>query len=364
MKDNNPRPRFFWSSAASWEDSQLLWKKAQASLAAGALYVSVPDLWTLQNGSDLSLVRLCVEKQIPVWGGLRPTGLDWEPYGELPYLELVNIYAHRALELRDAGVQGLVVEDALSLGEARAAVLGARQSGLPIHVTLAVDPDGESPQNTEPLASLVTLQGLGIQSFGFSSAGDWEDMLELAEKLAPYAHIPLTAKLPDLPPNLIGELTKLLLDRGISGFCCKPGTSPESLEVVKQLLQQDFPAPSQEEEEDSLLAACADQTFFLHEDMAYSQLLECSLDMADEVIAAEDDGCEILQIHIGSLDDAYHFGLNSDMMRLPVSLVADNGEALETALIYYSGRAIIDRLCDLDEEVLSALAKGYNALIL
>ena len=52
------------------------------------------------------------------------------------------------------------------------------------------------------------------------------------------------------------------------------------------------------------------------------------------------------------------------MMRLPVSLVADNVEALETALIYYNGRAIIDSLCDLDEETISTLAKGYNALVL
>ena len=82
------------------------------------------------------------------------------------------------------------------------------------------------------------------------------------------------------------------------------------------------------------------------------------------MISAEAAGCEILQIHIGRLDDAYQFGLNADMMRLPVSLVADNVEALETALIYYNGRAIIDSLCDLDEETISTLAKGYNALVL
>ena len=104
-------------------------------------------------------------------GVLSPTGLDWEPYGELPFLELVNIYAHRAFELLEAGVSALWVEGALSLGEARAAVLGARQTGLPIHLTMAVDADGESPQNADVLASLVTLQGLGIQSFGLAFTG-------------------------------------------------------------------------------------------------------------------------------------------------------------------------------------------------
>lgn len=361
--DNNPRPCLFCASPSPRGDAALYWKEMEPSLAAGAAYAAAPDRWN-PAGSDLSLVRYCAAQgKAPVMGVLFPTGLEWEPYGELPYLELVNTYAHRAFDLLEAGASALWVESALSLAEARAAVLGARQTGLPIHVTMAVDADGKSPQNADVLASLVTLQGLGAASFGISFNGGREDLLDLAESLSPYAKVPLTVKLPPLPPEEADSLTGELLRRGVSGFFCGAGTSREGYAALAaRLAASSLASPSAGEEE--VLAACSDQTFFLREDMAYSPLLECSLDMADQVISAENAGCEILQIHIGSLDDAYQFGLNADMMRLPVSLVADNVEALETALILYNGRAIIDRLCDLEEDVIAALAKGYNALVL
>ncbi len=359
--DSTPRPCLFSSIPSPKRDPETFWQELEPSLAAGAAYAAAPDQWAA-SGSDLSLVRFCVQQgKAPVMGVLSPTGLDWEPYGELPFLELVNIYAHRAFELLEAGVSALWVEGALSLGEARAAVLGARQTGLPIHLTMAVDADGESPQNADVLASLVTLQGLGIQSFGLAFTGGEEDLLDLVEHLIPHARIPLAVCLPLLAPEELARLTRELLSRGVSRFYTAAGMGKEALLPLTSLFAQAFSLPPAEEE---TLAACADQTFFLREDMAYSDLLECSVDMADQVISAEDSGCEILQIHIGSLDDAYQFGLNADMMRLPVSLVADNVEALETALIYYNGRAIIDSLCDLDEETISTLAKGYNALVL
>ena len=197
---------------------------------------------------------------------------------------------------------------------------------------------------------------------GVAAAGQ-EDALERAERLAPHANVPLTAQLPPLPQEGLRELAGQLVARGVSGFFGTAGAHPDDAAKLGQFLAQAAPVPRHAAEEETL-AACSTHTFFLREDMAYSDLLECSVDMADQVISAEDAGCEILQIHIGTLDDAYQFGLNADLMRLPVSLVADNLEALETALILYNGRAIIDRLTDLEEESVLPLAQGYNALVL
>ena len=85
--------------------------------------------------------------------------------------------------------------------------------------------------------------------------------------------------------------------------------------------------------------------------------------MTDAILHAEEEGYDALLIHVENIDDAYHFGRNTHMLRQAACILAENEEALESALLQFNGRAIIDARSDVDDATMRALAKGYGALI-
>ena len=69
-------------------------------------------------------------------------------------------------------------------------------------------------------------------------------------------------------------------------------------------------------------------------------------------------------MEVPTADDAYHFAQNAHMTDLPVAFLSDSEGALEMALIYYPGRALVcSSQSDLEHEVLQKIAEGYGALL-
>ncbi|MEG2536498.1 MAG: hypothetical protein RSA45_00990 [Hydrogenoanaerobacterium sp.] len=261
-------------------------------------------------------------------GRLPPSGLDCQPFGEATFLELMNIFSRNALALKEVGAEYLSLNDMISLAELRAAILGTWHAGLPVLVCIAVDEDGKAFLESDALAVLLTAQGMGVGAFALRNAkGTRTAAKSQLERLAPFAKIPL------------------LLHEENGGFTEYSG------KTTAVLLDDEF-------------VLCNDnEVFYLCTDYELSPPIECELDMTDSIKEAEDDGCDVLLVHLATNDDAYAFSQNAHMASLPVCFIAENEEALEAALIYYNGRPIIDKRSEVAPQQLKTLAEGYGAIL-
>ena len=73
--------------------------------------------------------------------------------------------------------------------------------------------------------------------------------------------------------------------------------------------------------------------------------------------------CDAISLRIDSVDDAYTMSQSAYMAKMPFAFLSDSAEALEMALFYCNGRAIVDSRSELDDDVLRTLAAGYGAVV-
>lgn len=317
------------------------------------------------------------DKEVLVAGDMSPTGLFCEPFGDTPFTEFIDIYTEQAKALKEAGADMIICETMMSLTEVRAALIGAKKTGLPVMVTVTVDEKGRTLTGADPLSCLLTVQSMGAAAFGLNCSAGPDKMLEYIEKITPYADIPVIAKpnagVPSggnttefsMNPKIMAENMEKLLRAGASiiGGCC--GTTPEHIADMREVIDGfDFNSVKLKYEIEAPIVVCNEsEVFFLEESMELSEPVECSVDMADDLLDAEDEGCEVILVHVKDTDDAYHFGVNCHMAKIPVSIMADSAEALREALLYYDGVAIIDSRSDVDREEMEKIAKVYGSPI-
>ena len=314
------------------------------------------------------LSRRAAGDRVLLGGDLGPAGLTCAPFGDTAFLDLINAYAAQALFLKEAGVDFIFCETMLSLTEARAAFLGARQSGLPVMVSIALDSRGKTFSGGNPLSALVSLQRLGAAAFGFNCSDGPAAVLEAVRFAERWAVVPLIAKpsagLPGsyCPPEEMRRWAAELFAAGarVIGGCC--GTGPEHIALMRDALDGFSPSPAPFHD-DNIIAATETELFFLDEDLETSEPVECSADMADSLLDAGESGCDAVCIHLKSVDDAHIFAENAHLLHLPPAFLAETEEALEAALIHYQGRAVVDSRSEVDRSVLKALAGGYGALL-
>ena len=381
-----------YSCPAQWmlENPDRVQKLQRRFLQAGSQLLCTPTAqadadslkqWDQQQNSDdynERLARLTVEScreanpHALAAGVIAPLQLQAEPFGETPFFDLINLYARQAFALKRGGVDLLLADTMTTLSQSRAAILGCRQTGLPVMVTMNVEEDGETCMGSDLVSALITCQKLGAVAFGLSCCDRPEKLYGHIEEIAPYAKVPIIVrpragedfdKL--LSPQEMAEQMKGLLKRGatILGGCCY--TTPEHIEAIGRMMRTfDFSAVRrQREDEDTILMAGATEPYFLDEYFEQTEPVYCRRDMSDELLELEESGADVATIRIETVDDAYNFALNAHMLHMPVSFYSDSEEALEMALLMYNGCAFVDSRSELDEQVLDALAKGYGATV-
>ena len=99
-----------------------------------------------------------------VAGNLTMTGMQLYPIGKLMLEELIEVYKEQIRCLVKAGVDLLVVETMMSLAEARAALIAAKETcDLPVIVSMTYNEDGRTLYGTDPETAVVVLQSLGAK---------------------------------------------------------------------------------------------------------------------------------------------------------------------------------------------------------
>ena len=175
--DDRPRPVV----VLDMSQAKVLSAFDQEDRALPALLVEIPENSQpaaagilSQSSRQISQVRRKYGPQVPLVGGLPPTGLQLEPFGETTFLEMISIYLSQATALKAAGCEVILIHSLPTLAEARAALLGARATGLPVWITVALHHSGEelSEGDTYPLL---------IQAA--SGTGEWQ--VNLIEQTPP-----------------------------------------------------------------------------------------------------------------------------------------------------------------------------------
>jgi len=291
-------------------------------------------------------------------GKILPSGLIAEPFGEIPLLDLLNIYSSQALALADLGVDLLICDNFSSLSDIRMALLGAKQAQLPAVPFMSYS--DETPEFV-PLSALVTLNSLNASAFGLAIFEYDEDTFNLITSLSDFADIPFIIKINNEDPKSNSFVDKLIS----LGFSVIGGNLTPDNFNSRALNIKNKPFISRTEYSDfsPVYAANATDIFWISETSNCSEPITCSVDMSDELVTISNEGYDIITVNVNSFDDAYQFSLNAHMADLPVSFISDSEEALEAALIFYCGKALIDSRSEISQDILERLSQWYGATI-
>ncbi len=355
-------------SPADAESTVRLRKRYESALSAGADIILAPTETITHKRLDevnrdeefpelcrdaIGLAEDAAGKKAYVGGLIASSGLQHYTSGVFESLYLD--YLEKITVLRDAGADLILLSDAGTLGEMRAAVFAANAADIPIFITMTVDGDGTNDAGTDYIASLITLQSLGAAAFGISCSEGNEETAELIAKAFPHAEIPLIAT-----GDLSEEEISLLSENGADIFISAQGTlTKEKTEII-----QSRPCRFEsDKEKDSYAAAVDCEAFFLSDNMVMSEPIECTVGLEEDIIDLDDEAVNSVYIELHSADDATLLADNANITRLPVTVHANDCTTLEAALRYFQGRLIVDTRCDIDENELKALAGRYGALL-
>ncbi|MFA6244960.1 MAG: homocysteine S-methyltransferase family protein, partial [Candidatus Hydrogenedentales bacterium] len=182
--------------------------------------------------------------------------------------DIADNFYHQVRGLVDGGVDVLLYETQQDILELKAAVFGGLKAmaelgkRLPIMAQVTVDQFSKMQIfNTDIHAALVTLQGIGIDTFGINCSIGPDLMAKTVEKLARYSHLPISiipnAGLPvsedgrtvfKFKPDKMAEyLDTFVREYGVNivGGCC--GTTPEHIRAIAESMRGRKPVPRKPE---------------------------------------------------------------------------------------------------------------------
>ena len=333
------------------------------------------------NARLTGLTRQAAAGRALVAGDLGPTLHAIPPYGETPFEVLVGFYAEQAAALERAGVDLFLVESVMAMAEARAAVLGIRESGSrrPILVTCYCDEEGRTPSGTDVLACAIVMQGMGVTAFGLNCVDPAVAEEQLA-RLHLYTDLPLIAEpsagLPDLasgkpdyPDNADAFARRIpqwaAAGVRIFGGCC--GTAPAHIAALgRAMATVDFSAfPPVEKDPDVIPCASEKEARFITPDVDVGETIQCTDHLMEDILEAEEERpVGALKIEVLDTDDLEIFAREQYAVRDALCLWSDVPELLEGALRAYQGRAFYDGTAELEPEFLARMSEKYGLILL
>jgi len=190
-------------------------------------------------------------REIWVGGDMGPTGELLAPLGPLSAEEVTEGYAQQAAALAEGGADFLLIETMSDLGEAKAAIAGARSvSDLPLFCTFSFDTHGRTMMGIRPehaaaeVAPLVVGLGANCGRDPAEFVGFMQTMRQAvpaallwAKPNAGLPHIEGDDVVYDATAEYMAGIALQLRDAGaqVIGGCC--GTEPEHIAAMAAALK-------------------------------------------------------------------------------------------------------------------------------
>lgn len=359
------------------------------------------------NITAAKLVREVVGNKAFVAGIVGPTGQFPAPLGEIPWLELVEIFREQVEALAQGGVDFIFLETFSDLGEIRAALYAAKEyTNLPVACSLTYS-KGRTLTGTTPLVAAIVLEAMGADLIGANCSSGPEELLEIMEAYQQSTSLPLlvepNAGIPELidgqtvfraTPDFMVSYVEPFHKLGVNllGACC--GSTPEHILAMNEAIKTlENPAPLRNTLaiEDRLVTRLASRSKAITigsgepfrligeriNPTARKAIAQAYRDNNYETILQEglsqvEDGADLLDVNTGVaglqenllLPQAVH----KLQMALDIPLVLDctDPQALERGLQEYQGKALINSVNGDNRslESILPLAKKYGAAVL
>ncbi len=180
-----------------------------------------------------------------VAGGLGPTGGFVEPVGDVSFDDAVRIFAAQANALKEGGVDLLIIETMMDIREMKAAIIGARSTGLPIAATMTFDETMRTVLGTPPESFAIMAASLGVTCLGANCSLGIEGIYKAIQAMSavvdthliaqPNAGMPQLRGIETVFPASADEMAAwaerlALAGVRVLGGCC--GTTPEHIKAM------------------------------------------------------------------------------------------------------------------------------------
>lgn len=327
---------------------------------------------------------------------LSSTGRLLKPLGDLGFEEAYESYREVVEIGSKAGADLIVVETMSDSYELKAAVLAAKESGLPVMATVAFDEKGKLLTGADPVAVIALLEGLRVDVLGLNCGLDPRKTGPIIDEFIKYSSTPVAIKLNaglpvqkdgktffDISPREYGALIAQLASKGVQlvGGCC--GTTPEHIrEVVRACSSLPHVLPAQKNH--TLISSygsglvARDHTIIGERiNPTGNKPLRQSLAEGDfsyavkEAIAQEEAGAHVIDVNAGlpGIDEkAAVCRLVYDIQRvtpLPLQIDSASADVIEAALRIYNGKAMVNSVNGKEESmerIFPAVAK-YGGVV-
>ena len=327
-----------------------------------------------------------------------PCGKLLKPLGELDFEKAVNIFAKTVALGVKYGVDLIMIETMNDSYETKAALLAAKEnSSLPVIVSNAYGEDGKLMTGASPSAMVALLEGMGVDALGANCSLGPKKLSLVAKELLDNASVPVLLKpnagLPksingntvfDVDANEFAYDVSLIMERGIRvvGGCC--GTTPEYIKVLTEKTKNFIPKQIVPKNL-SVVSSFTHTVEFGKSPVLIGErinptgkkrfkqaLLENDITyILNEGIRQEEKGVHILDVNVG-LPDINEADILKNCIcelqavtNLPLQIDTSNAVAMETALRYYNGKAMINSVNGKTESMQSVfpLVKKYGGLV-
>jgi 5-methyltetrahydrofolate--homocysteine methyltransferase len=327
-----------------------------------------------------------------------PIGEMLSPAGALSFDDAYALFAEQVRAGAEADLDAIYIETMTDLGEARCAVLAAKENcDLPVFCTMSFDENGRTFMGV-PLASAAsTLSGLGADFIGVNCSVGPAMMVGMAKELMKWTDAPIAIKPNAGIPRVEGGETlfdvdedefagdaKRLLDLGVAavGGCC--GTTPAYIARLANLARGYRPVKRGAGVANAVCSASGvarlDSVRVVGERInpTGKPRLQRALANGDmDYVAAlaveqTESGADILDINVSCLGADEKSAMRATVKNLqavcsaPLQIDSSNPVVIEEGLRAFHGKAIINS-ANGDPGVLAAvlpLARKYGAAVI
>ncbi len=167
--------------------------------------------------------------------------------------ELQNVFEEQANAQARAGADGIIIETMIDIDEARIAAMAAKQTGLPVIVSMVYD-SGEDKDRTmmgnSPEEVVAEISKIGVDGFGANCGQGIEAFLPICRRMRQATDLPIWIKpnagLPEVvddgvvfrtTPREFVQYVPDLIQAGANfiGGCC--GTDQEFVKAIRQTVE-------------------------------------------------------------------------------------------------------------------------------
>lgn len=204
-----------------------------------------------------------------VAASIGPTGMLFEPSGDLTFDMAYNVFREQVKAVVDGGADVVNFETFTDLGELRTAVLAARDiTSLPIICSMAFESNGRTLMGTDPFTAALVLKSLGVYMTGTNCSLGTDQSLEIIEKMGrmhgTYLFAKPNAGLPEMIDGKVlykesaekfAQIAPEFVKLGVRlfGGCC--GTTPEFVAAIKKSVDGVAIPPIMQESHEKMIAS-------------------------------------------------------------------------------------------------------------